>query len=419
MAARLSTTLGTSASKGGHDYEFVIPPPKSLECPICLLTLCDPHVISCCGNEFCQVCIERVKRDGKPCPLCNEQGFSTMLHKKLLREVNALVIRCPQREMGCDWKGELGHVQSHLCMTCRYITVPCTYHCGAELQRRQLAEHERDFCPNRPVEMQVASLAQKLESILLSNQLLRKELAEVKQAHRDEIKRIQIEHQQELEGVKKKYNEVIKHSELQRQDVMKAIDVMKGYNVQPDESLKDELKTELREEMKLLVERENRSLSLRTIPLPLPPFYFTLNNTEHYKKKNFCWYSNPFYSQPGGYKVVIAVYPNGRGRALGSHLSVFVNVIRGEFDDHLEWPCSGAVTLEAWKQTACQWTYRRSIPLCPARDEEYVQKPVNFRRNRGMGILEYIQHSELPDFYTTHIKGDAVEFRVLSVLINN
>ena len=71
--------------KGGYDYEFVIPPPKSLECSVCLLTLRDPHVISCCGNEFCQVfSIERrVKRDGKPCPLCNEQNFTTMLHKKL------------------------------------------------------------------------------------------------------------------------------------------------------------------------------------------------------------------------------------------------------------------------------------------------------------------------------------------------
>ena len=44
--------------KGGYDYEFVNPPPMSLECSVCLLTLCDPHVISCCGYEFCQVCIE-------------------------------------------------------------------------------------------------------------------------------------------------------------------------------------------------------------------------------------------------------------------------------------------------------------------------------------------------------------------------
>ena len=91
-------TGGTS--KGGYDYEFVSPPDKSLECPVCFLTLREPHMISCCGNEFCQRCIDRIQRDGKPCPLCNEPNFTTMLNKKLVREVNALVIRCPQKEPG-------------------------------------------------------------------------------------------------------------------------------------------------------------------------------------------------------------------------------------------------------------------------------------------------------------------------------
>ena len=100
--------------KGGYDYEFVSPPQKSLECPVCLLTLRDPHVISCCGNEFCQACIERVQRDGKPCPLCNEPKFTTFLHKKLVREVNALMVHCPQKEQGCEWEGELGQLQNHL-----------------------------------------------------------------------------------------------------------------------------------------------------------------------------------------------------------------------------------------------------------------------------------------------------------------
>ena len=76
----------TNTGKGGYDYEFVAPPGKSLECPVCLLTLRDPHMISCCGNEFCQRCIGRVQQDGKPCPVCNELDFTTMLNKKLVRE---------------------------------------------------------------------------------------------------------------------------------------------------------------------------------------------------------------------------------------------------------------------------------------------------------------------------------------------
>ena len=121
--------------------------------------------LSCCGNEFCQVCIERVKKDGKPCPLCNEQNFTTLLHKKLVREVNALVIRCPQKERGCEWEGELGQLQRHLnpgagvssTQGCEFLMVECAYRCGAQLQRRLIQEHEMEACPKQPIEMQVAS----------------------------------------------------------------------------------------------------------------------------------------------------------------------------------------------------------------------------------------------------------------------
>ena len=46
--------------------------------------------------------------------LCNEQNFTTMLQKKVICEVNALEIRCPQKELGCEWEGEIGQLQRHL-----------------------------------------------------------------------------------------------------------------------------------------------------------------------------------------------------------------------------------------------------------------------------------------------------------------
>lgn len=68
-----------------------------------------------------------------------------MLNKKLVREINALVIRCPQKELGCDWEGELQKVESHLnpgagvamseSKGCGYVMVECAYQCGAQLQR--------------------------------------------------------------------------------------------------------------------------------------------------------------------------------------------------------------------------------------------------------------------------------------------
>jgi hypothetical protein len=178
---------------------------------------------------------------------------------------------------------------------------------------------------------------------------------------------------------------------------MKAVDVVMQ-NFQQEEGLKEKIKAEVSNDVEMLVERKsqslqaevrkfvgqkNRSLSVHTMPLPLPPFYFTLNNIEHYKENNFCWYSDPFYSHPGGYKMVIAIYPNGRSTGLETHLSIFVNIIRGEFDDQLEWPCNLVVSIEAWKQRTHQWTNRKCISVSPRSTtyadygDTYAQKPTN------------------------------------------
>ena len=42
--------------QGGYcDVNFVDPPPDSLQCPVCLSTLKQPHILSCCGKNMCEV----------------------------------------------------------------------------------------------------------------------------------------------------------------------------------------------------------------------------------------------------------------------------------------------------------------------------------------------------------------------------
>ena len=122
--------------------------------------------MSCCGNEFCEVCIQRVrvKRDNQPCPLCKELNFTTFLYKKLTREVNAVIIYCKYREKGCDWKGERQQLKAHLnpewaqggLTPQRTSKFACVY-CDERLQHRNIREHKVDVCPKRPVEAKLES----------------------------------------------------------------------------------------------------------------------------------------------------------------------------------------------------------------------------------------------------------------------
>ena len=90
-----SSTSASAPSRkiGGHDLDFVQEPDEQYVCPVCLLVLRDPHLTGCCGHHYCQSCVQRLKRDKTPCPLCKEADFHTFLDKFILRKINELKVR--------------------------------------------------------------------------------------------------------------------------------------------------------------------------------------------------------------------------------------------------------------------------------------------------------------------------------------
>ena len=427
-------------SKGGYDYEFVTPPDKSLECPVCLLTLRDPHMISCCCNEFCQRCIERVQQDGKPCPLCNDPNFATLLNKKLVREVNALVVRCPQKEQGCEWEGELGQLQNHLnpgagvspCKGCGFVMVECAYQCGAHLQRRLLQEHKTEICPKRPIEMQVASLMQRFETIAVQfkcltveNQQLRQELDKDKEIHKQELSqlnqqldKVKQENQLELNQLKQELSDVKKWKEFHltaHKEINKTCDELKmGQNAVRTDT--DEQKAMQKSKFDGL-ETKCTSLQTNTVPLPVPPYYFSFRNVNWYQSNDLKYSSEPFYSHPGGYKMSVFVYPNGRN-SKGTHMSVFVAICRGEFDDKLRWPFDGSITVQMYNCTTEQWSNEGTIVMnrneCGLR---YVKRPVDVLTYGSWGYNDFLPISELKSDYVKDT--GTVRFRITKVEIRN
>ena len=276
--------------KGGYDCDFVNVPPKSLECTICLLTLREPHVISCCGNHFCRPCVERVQRDMKPCPLCNDPNFTVFLHKGVMREVNALLVRCPQKELGCGWEGELGQLQRHLDpgaglsdSGCGFVKVGCVYECGGRFLRGEVHVHELDACPRRPVEVVMASVVKRLDILAVENQEIKTENQQLKL---------------ELAANKRE-----------------VVQLKDGLATKAEVT---QLSDATAKELKLCAKTRdvNKRLS------PIPPFYFTMCNYEHFKSVDYMWLSEPFYTHHGGYMMRVEVDPNGYDteKARTSHL---------------------------------------------------------------------------------------------------
>ena len=47
--------MSSNPASGYEDQLFLDLPPKSLQCPICLLVLREPYLLSCCGGHACKV----------------------------------------------------------------------------------------------------------------------------------------------------------------------------------------------------------------------------------------------------------------------------------------------------------------------------------------------------------------------------
>ena len=150
---------------GGYLCNFVDEPPAQYECPVCLLPLRQPHILSCCGKKICQSCVQPIVSANKPCPYC-QQPFNSMVEKELERTILGLKVYCSHKDEGCEWVGELRDLDRHLSMgpdgQCMFVEVECTYGCGQHFNRGSKVEHERDECACCPVEVQIMNLRKEM-----------------------------------------------------------------------------------------------------------------------------------------------------------------------------------------------------------------------------------------------------------------
>ena len=119
-------------------------------------------------------------------------------------------------------------------------------------------------------------------------------------------------------------------------------------------------------------------------------------------------YSQPFYTDRCGYKMCGRVYLNGDGMGKGTHLSLFVVLMRGEFDATLEWPFRQKVTLSLHDQS----------PACCDLSDTFHPDPTSssFRRpttemNIASGCPMFISHSDLQNSH--FLKDDTIYMKIV------
>ena len=332
---RTSTPVMAVYSYRGVEYEFVNTQKELLE-ELNTDENCDYHIVEC-NNEGCSVKVER---------------------GQLVDHMNNA---CPWRKYKCPHCGKEGtHLEvttTHF-TTCDDMPLPCPGGCGRRgLVRRNMAQHLSTECPDELVACTYA-----------------------------------------IAGCQ----EVVKRKDLQQHvcDKDQHIDIILSSYVSQSLFVRDLVYA--------IKCNKHENLQASSLPLPFcnwlqttptsyprPPWVIKMEEFQE-KKCNEWWCSDPVYSHFGGYKMCLKVYANGGGATKGTHVSVYISLMRGDNDNNLKWPFKGTIKVSLLNQLEDGQHYTRELWL-PDDDISELSACVTGkeRASHSWGRPKFISHQDL------------------------
>ena len=422
-----------SNDKVGFDCDFMKKPPKSVqsECPVCLLVLRDPHQVTCCGYAYCRVCIDNIKVDNKPCPCCKAKVFDKFEDKRLKRSLYEFQVHCSNKNQGCQWVGELGQLENHLNSNpikdkqlegCKFAQIPCHY-CSELFQRSNVSAHQSDQCLKRPFSCEYCkNFDSCYEDVTVKHwpvcgsYLIPCPSKCGKTLQRQNLKE-HITNKCTLTIIDCDFQYFGCEVRLPRQDMSAhlAERLVDHVSLQAEHYKQVATKVVQVEAKLLQLEEENKQLQQRVVRLtqdlraqqictPICPVEFTMTNFIQKRKKNEEWKS-PFYTYLKGYKICLIVCANGLDSGNGTHVSTYVTLMRGEFDDLLKWPFRGSLKLKLLNQVNDDGHF-----TVISFEDEAGNRVSNGKESTVMvGWEEFISQSNLQPEY---LKNDCLRFHV-------
>ena len=415
------------------EYDFVEKPSEDFYCPVTLELNREPLLTACCGNHLSQEAVTRLQ--GQPCPVCKESNLNTMPDKYFKRRVNEFKVRCPNKRLGCEWVGELGSLDRHLSQNsvqgkCRFVTVACPYSCGDSFLQCQLQGHKAKKCPNRPFTCLYCD--HKATYITVTNKhwpiCKRYPLKCPNKCGENAIERQHFpKHLEEscpLQVIKCEFSYAGCEVECQRQHMQTHLEENVKVHLnkvshtlhckaQQQQSIIDQQQKQIVALMSALT-RVALDVQKPLAPVFVPPPDIVITDFEKHEKASDKWYSPPFYSHIGGYKMCLCVIANGTGSAKATHVSVYFYLLRGEYDDQLKWPFRGAITMQLLNQSRDEGHWEKNVTFDDTVPDNITGRVVRKERaTSGRGYFKFIAHTELNTENKEYLKNDCLKFQIV------
>ncbi|GMR41596.1 hypothetical protein PMAYCL1PPCAC_11791, partial [Pristionchus mayeri] len=365
------------------DIIFVNPIDPSLLCPVCHQALRSPLKLPC-GHKFCQQCIQ-VEGSTATCLVCQQPG-QIVPDKATQKIVQSLQVFCSFKHNDCNWTGQLKDLQGHVAI-CDQRDIVCARGCGEVYTKKNEAEHLASGCTKRnekcvhcKKEVSASSMAVHLKvcpsmPVKCPNQcglenIHREELAAHlpscpmagnacpfsewgcdyaggRQMLQKHIKEEPIRHLTYLCDGVIELKAMLAFMQLNTEKMIRTIGTLESKS----SNLEKMYGAQLVWRIDNVFQRQNEAKSGARSTI----------------------FSPPFVSSRHGYKMCLSACLYGDGQARGQYLSVYVTILRGDYDALLQWPFIHKVTVSL-------------MDPCPSEKDrvniDYVIRPTAGRENK-------------------------------------
>ena len=140
-----------------------------------------------------------------------------------------------------------------------------------------------------------------------------------------------------------------------------------------------------------------------------------MTDFEQHKREDDMWFSAPVYTHQDGYKICLGVFANGELTGKGTHITVAVYFMRGEFDDFLKWPFRGIIYFQLVDQLHGIDHLEHMVPYNSSVPDKHCSR-VTDRDTAvwGWGPDRLIAHTKLEPKY---LRNDCLKFRIPRIVI--
>ncbi len=392
----------------GYDYQFLADKHvlEEYTCLVCKFVARNPQQLHCCGQTVCRICLDTWKencrhREAATCPHC-KQALMHFDDKKCYQKIISLRVHCINTRHGCEWTGELRVLEKEHIRACTHQVIPCPS-CQELVPKETLKIHTLNECKKRQVKCPHCPCSDTYEFVYtIHKPQCRLWPVQCPSGCGHEILRGKIE----------------EHRETCKQQIVKCRYFENGCQVVVPraELLAHEGECSKKKDVltngELHINKQKEKSAVAPLMVAFQGFAKYLNESQ-----SEMWESQPIYTTEGGFRICLRVHAQGRLSGSGSHLSCYIHLAPGHFDEQQVWPFKGIVTVTLKNQLEDSNHFEKQFKFltCHCRDD-FNSKPSRDSVNVfGIGDPQFITNKDLEgdiERGIQYLKDDCLIFKI-------